>query len=55
MVYAPLSAIVFSTDCTIAVPLVQFLSVCASEILNMALVLSLFVPHLSFFWCLRKA
>ena len=44
----------FSTDCSKAVPLLQFFFVGASVASYMAFVLPLSVPHLSFFWCLVK-
>ena len=43
----------FPSDCSKMVPLLQFIFVCASVILNVAFMLFLFV-HLSFF-CLGKA
>ena len=42
------------TDSSKAVPLLHLL-VCAWEVSYMAFVLSLFVPHRTFSWCLRKA
>ena len=46
---------IFSTDCSKAVPLLQFFFVCASVVSYVAFVLSLFVSHLSFIWCLGRA
>ena len=40
-------------DMSKMVPLLQFFFV--RRVSYVAFVLSLFVPHLSFFWCLRKA
>ena len=37
-----------------AVPLLSFFLVCMSVVSYLEFVLSLFVPHLSFFWCLGK-
>ena len=50
----PRPSVVFTTDRSKAVPLLQFIFVCASMVSYEAFVLSLFAPHLSFFWCLRK-
>ena len=44
-----------SADRSKAILLLQFFFVCTSVVLYVAFVLSLFVPHLSFFWHLRKA
>ena len=43
------------TDRSKVVPLQQFFCVRASVVSYMTLVISLFVPPLSFFWCLGKA
>ena len=43
----------FSTDLSKELSLLQFCFVCASMVSYVAFVLSLFVPHLSFFWCLK--
>ena len=45
----------FPTDRSKAVPLLQFVFVHASVVSYVAFVLSFFVHHLSFFWCLGKA
>ena len=45
----------FPTDRSKAVPLLLFFFVCASVVSYVALVLSLFEPHLFFFWCLGRA
>ena len=45
----------FPTDHSKAILLLQFFFVSASVVSNVAFVLSLFVPHLPFFWCLGKA
>ena len=45
----------FPTGHSKTVPLLQFFFVCASVVSYVAFVLSLFVPHLSFFWNLGKA
>ena len=45
----------FSTDRSKAAPLLQFFFVCVSMGSCVAVVLSLFVPHLSFFLCFGKA
>ena len=49
----------FTTDCSMAAPLLQFLSVCASVISYVAFFflfcfLSLFFPHRFFAWCLGR-
>ena len=44
----------FPTDRSKAVPLLQFF-VCASVVSYHSVLFSLFVPHLSFLWCLGKA
>ena len=41
----------FPTDHFKAVLLLQSFIVCASVVSYLAFVLSLFIPHLSFFWC----
>ena len=38
-----------------AISLLRFLIVCVSLASYVAFVLSLFVPHLAFFWCIGKA
>ena len=43
------------TDSSNAVPLLHFFLACASVVSYVVFVLSLYVPHLSFFWCLGKA
>ena len=44
----------FSTERSNVVPLLQLFFVYTTVISCMAFALSLFVPHLSFFWCLGK-
>ena len=44
-----------NTDRSKAVPPSQFSFVCVSVVSYIELVLSLFVPHLSFLWCLGRA
>ena len=46
--------VLLSTNCSIAIPLLQFLFVCASVVSYVAFVLSLFVPYLSLFLCLGE-
>ena len=45
----------FSTDCSKEILLLQFFFVCSSLVSYVAFVLSLFVLHLSLFWCLGRA
>ena len=44
----------FPNDHSKAIPLLEFFFVCAS-VVSVAVDLSLFVPQLSFFWCLGRA
>ena len=43
-----------TVDSKAAIPLLQFLFLCASAVSYVAFNLSSFVPHLSFFWWLEK-
>ena len=46
---------VYPTDRSKAVPLLQFFIVCASvDSCGICFVVTVFVPHLSFFWCLGE-
>ena len=45
----------FPTDRSKVVALLHFYFVCASVVSYVTFVLSLFVPRLSFFWCLGRA
>ena len=45
----------FSTGFSKAVPLLQFFFVRVAVVSYVMFVLSLFVPHLSVFWCVEKA
>ena len=50
--FGPLGS--FLTDRSKVVPLFQFF-VCASVVSYVAFMWSIFVPHLSFFWCLERS
>ena len=51
LIYLNRLVLVMSTDCSKAVPLLQFFILCASMVSYVTFILSLFVPQLSFFWC----